>query len=110
MLAANAKNPDAAVELMKHYGSAEVQARLAEVNKQVPANLAAQEQVQDDPVIAGFVAQMANGEPMPNSEFIAAMWDPFNKMTEAIWTGAAPPEQAVEDGAALFEEQVVDLR
>jgi arabinogalactan oligomer/maltooligosaccharide transport system substrate-binding protein len=110
MLAANAKNPDPAVELMKHYGSAEVQARLAEVNKQVPANLAAQEQVQDDPVIAGFVAQTANGEPMPNSEFIAAMWDPFNKMTEAIWTGAAPPEQAVEDGAALFEEQVVDLR
>lgn len=110
MLATNAKNPDAAVALMKHYGSAEVQARLAEVNKQVPANLQAQAQAQDDPVIAGFIAQTANGVPMPNTEFIAAMWDPFNKMTEAIWTGAAEPEQAVQDGAALFDEQVMDLR
>lgn len=110
MLAQNAKAPEAAIELMKHYGSAEVQARLAEVNKQVPANLSAQQQVADDPVIAGFIAQTVNGVPMPNSEFIAAMWDPFNKMTEAIWTGAAAPEQAVQDGAALFEEQVQDLR
>lgn len=110
MLAANAKSPEAAVELMKHYGSAEVQARLAEVNKQVPANLVAQEQVADDPVIAGFIAQTENGVPMPNSEFIAAMWDPFNKMTEVIWTGAATPEQAVQDGAALFAEQVADLQ
>lgn len=110
MLAQNAKNPEAAVELMKYYGSAEVQIRLAEVNKQVPANLSAQEQVKDDPVIAGFIAQTQNGVPMPNSEFIAAMWEPFNKMTEAIWTGAATPEQAVQDGAALFEEQAADLR
>jgi arabinogalactan oligomer/maltooligosaccharide transport system substrate-binding protein len=110
MLAANAKSPDAAVALMKHYGSAEVQTRLAEVNKQVPANLEAQAAVQEDPVIAGFVAQTANGVPMPNTEFIAAMWDPFNKTTEVIWTGAAEPEQAVQDGAALFDEQVMDLR
>ncbi|WP_026370574.1 sugar ABC transporter substrate-binding protein [Kallotenue papyrolyticum] len=110
MLAANAKNSQAAVELMKYYGSADVQMQLARVNKQVPANRQAQQQVKDDPIIAGFIAQTANGVPMPNSEFINAMWDPFNKMIEVIWTGAAAPEQAVQDAAALFEESVADLK
>jgi arabinogalactan oligomer/maltooligosaccharide transport system substrate-binding protein len=110
MLAANAKNPQAAVDLMKYYGSAEVQVQLAKINKQVPANTAAQEQVKSDPIIAGFIAQSANGAPLPNTEFISAMWEPFNQTTEAIWTGAAAPEQAVQDGAALFEEKVADLK
>ncbi|KAB8141665.1 extracellular solute-binding protein [Chloroflexia bacterium SDU3-3] len=110
MLAANAKNPQAAVDLMKYYGSAEVQAQLATTNKQVPANLAAQEQVKSDPVIASFIAQSANGVPLPNTEFASAMWDPFNKMLESIWTGATAPDQAVKDGAALFDEKVVDLK
>jgi maltose-binding protein MalE len=110
MLAENANNPQAAVDLMKYYGSAEVQAQLALINKQVPANKAAQEMVKDDPIIAAFIAQAANGRPMPNSEFIAAMWDPFNKMVEAIWTGVATPEQAVADGATLFAETVQDLK
>jgi arabinogalactan oligomer/maltooligosaccharide transport system substrate-binding protein len=110
MLAANAKSPQPAVDLMKYYGSTEVQAQLAKVNKQVPANAAAQEQVKSDPIIAGFIAQTANGEPLPNTEFIDAMWDPISKTVEAIWTGASPPEQAVQDGAALFEEKAQDLR
>jgi arabinogalactan oligomer/maltooligosaccharide transport system substrate-binding protein len=110
MLAAKAKNPQAAVDLMKYYGSAEVQAKLAQINKQVPANAAAQEQVKSDPIIAGFVRQTASGVPMPNSEFISAMWDPFNKTIEVTWTGAATPEQAVQDGAALFKEKVADLK
>ncbi len=110
MLAANSKNPQAAVDLMKYYGSTDVQAQLAKINKQVPANTVAQSRVKDDPIIAGFIAQAANGRPMPNTEFISAMWDPFNKMIEAIWTGAATPDQAVKDGAALFTEKAKDLK
>jgi maltose-binding protein MalE len=110
MLAANAKNPQAAVDLMKYYGSTDVQAQLAKVNKQVPANTQAQVQVQDDPIIGGFVKQSANGVPLPNNEFVSAMWDPFGKTVEAIWTGAVPPEQAVKDGAALFDQKVADLK
>lgn len=110
MLAANAKNPEASVELMKYYGSAEVQAKLAQINKQVPANRAAQEQVKGDPIIAGFIAQAENGRPMPSSEYIAAMWEPFNKMIEAVWTGAATPEQAAVDGATLFAQKVADMQ
>ena len=110
MLSAKAKNPQPAVDLMKYYGSAEVQAQLAKVNKQVPANKAAQDAVKSDPIIAGFINQAANGVPLPNTEFIDAMWDPVGKTVEAIWTGASEPQQAVEDGAALFEEKAQDLR
>ncbi len=110
MLAANAKNAQAAADLMKYYGSEEVQVQLAEVNKQVPANTAAQEKVKSDPIIAGFINQAANGVALPNTEFIDAMWEPIGKTVEAIWTGAVAPEEAVQQGAALFEEKAQDLR
>ena len=110
MLAAKAKQPQAAADLMKYYGTAEVQSKLAQVNKQVPANKQAQDQVKSDPIIAGFIAQAANGVPLPNTQFIDAMWDPISKTVEAIWTGASAPDQATKDGAALFEEKAKDLK
>jgi arabinogalactan oligomer/maltooligosaccharide transport system substrate-binding protein len=110
MLAANAKNAQASVDLMKYYGSAEVQAQLAQVNKQVPANRQAQEQVKSDPIIAGFIAQAALGESLPNTQYIDALWDPIAKTVQAIWTGAQTPEAAVKGGAALFTTNVKDLQ
>lgn len=110
MLAHNAHEPTAAVELMKFYGTAEVQLRLAEVNRQVPANLEAQAQMADDPIIAGFIAQTEQGKPTPNNEFIAAMWAPVSQAVEAIWTGSATPEEAIEQAEALFNEQALELR
>jgi arabinogalactan oligomer/maltooligosaccharide transport system substrate-binding protein len=110
MLAVNAKQPQAAADLMKYYGTAEVQAKLAQINKQVPANKKAQDEVKSDPIIAGFIAQASNGVPMPNTQFIDAMWDPISKTVEAIWTGASAPDQATKDGAALFEEKAKDLK
>lgn len=110
MLANKAKNAKDAVEVMKFYGSTEVQTELAKVNKQVPANIKAQDAVKDDPIIAGFIAQAANGEPLPNTEFIDAMWEPTGKTVEAIWTGASAPEQAVKDGADAFDKKAKDLK
>lgn len=110
MLANQARQPEASVALMRYFGSADVQARLAEVNKQVPANAAAQEQVKDDPIIAGFIAQAANGKAMPNSEYIDALWDPLSKTVEAIWTGAQSPADAIAGGARLFEEKAALLK
>lgn len=109
MMANNAKEPEAAAELMKYWGSTEVQAQLAKVNKQVPANAAAQEQVKDDPIIGAFIAQAANGIPQPNTPFMGAMWDPMGKTVESIWNGADPAE-AVAAGAAAFDEKAQDLK
>ncbi|PDW03668.1 sugar ABC transporter substrate-binding protein [Candidatus Viridilinea mediisalina] len=110
MLAHNAHEPAAAVELMKFYGTPEVQLRLAEVNRQVPANLEAQAQMADDPIIAGFLAQTEQGKPLPNNEFIAAMWESVSQAVEAIWTGSATPEDAIEQAEALFNEKALELR
>jgi hypothetical protein len=38
------------------------------------------------------------------------MWEPIGKTVEAIWTGSSPIEQAVKDGAALFDSKANDLR
>lgn len=110
MLANKAKNAQAAADLMKYYGSEEVQAKLAEVNKQVPANKKAQEKVSSDPIIAGFIKQAANGVPLPNTEYIDAMWDPIAKTVEAIWTGAQSPADAVAGGEKLFNEKAAQLK
>lgn len=110
MLANKAKEPKAAIELMKFYGSAEAQTVLGQVNKQVPANKKAQDAVKSDVIIAGFIAQAALGEPLPNNEFIDAMWEPTGKAVEAIWTGASDPAKAVKDAEALFEKKAKDLR
>ena len=69
----------------------------------------ASEMREDDPIIAGFIAQAANGAPLPNTEFIDAMWAPTAKTVEAIWTGA-DPATAIKEGAAAFEEAAQDLR
>ncbi len=110
MLAAGAKNEKAALELMRYYGSAEFQAQMAQANKQVPANLQAQEQVKSDPVIAAFVEQTASGVPMPNTPFMDALWGPAGDAQRAIWTGAQPPDQALKDAAELARQAVEQIK
>jgi maltose-binding protein MalE len=110
MLANKAKQPEAAVALMRYFGSSEVQARLAKANKQVPANTAAQEEVKADPIVAGFINQAALGKAMPNSEFIDALWDPLAKTVEAIWTGTQSPADAIAGGAQLFNDKAALLK
>ncbi|GAC1541548.1 MAG: extracellular solute-binding protein [Herpetosiphon sp.] len=110
MLAQKSKQAKAAVDLMKFYGTAPVQVELAKVNKQVPANKQAKEQLKSDPIISGFTAQAAQGTPLPNNQYVDVMWDPVSKTVGSIWSGAATPEQAVKDGAALFKQRVKELK
>ncbi len=109
MLAAGAKNEEAALELMRYYGSAEFQAQMAQANKPVPTNLRAQEQVKSDPVIAAFIEQTASGVPMPNTPFMDALWGPAGEAQRAIWTGAQPPDQALKDAAELARQAVEQI-
>ncbi len=110
MLAAGAKNEEAALELMRYYGSAEFQSRMAQANKQVPANLQAQEQVKGDPVIVAFIEQTASGVPLPNTPFMDALWGPAGDAQRAIWTGAQPPDQALKDAAELARQAVEQIK
>src|SRR5262249_28319756 len=72
MLATEAKNPQAAVDLMKYYTSADVQAELTRLYEQIPANKSVQNKFKDDPIIAGFLNQVDRSEPLPNTVFTDA--------------------------------------
>lgn len=110
MLAAGAKNQEGAIALMKHYGSTEFQAALATANKQVPANKAAQEQVKNDPIVAAFIQQTANGVPLPNTPYMDALWGPAGEAQNAIWTGNQPIEEALTAAAQTARDQVATIK
>jgi arabinogalactan oligomer/maltooligosaccharide transport system substrate-binding protein len=110
MLAAGAKNEEGALALMKHYGGTEFQAALAQANKQVPANKAAQDQVKNDPIIAAFVQQTANGVPLPNTPYMDALWGPAGEAQNAIWTGSQPIEEALKAGAEAARTTVATIK
>jgi arabinogalactan oligomer/maltooligosaccharide transport system substrate-binding protein len=86
MLAAKAKNAQAAVDLMKWYTEEAQQVKLSKGASLVPANKAASAEVQSDPVIAAFLAQAADGVPQPNTPYMNALWDPVQKAVAAAFT------------------------
>lgn len=110
MLAEGAENPEGAAELMRYYGSAEFQAALAEANKQVPANIQAQEQVQDDETIAAFTEAANNGVPLPNTPFMDVMWAPTGEAQAAIWFGTQEPQAALDAAAEVATQNIQQIQ
>ncbi|MEW5985393.1 MAG: extracellular solute-binding protein [Chloroflexota bacterium] len=115
MMGANAVdrgNEAAVVDIMKYFGSAEVQAKLALVNGTVPANTAAlnSPEVQAVYSSAAFGAALTNGIAMPNTPFIDAQWGPVGAATAAIVSGAQTPDQALADAQAAAEETVAGMK
>jgi arabinogalactan oligomer/maltooligosaccharide transport system substrate-binding protein len=112
MMGANAVdrgNEEAVIEVMKYFGSAEVQARLALVNGTVPANSQAlnSPEVQEVYSSSAFGAALANGIAMPNTPFIDAQWGPTGAATAAIFSGSQTPEEAL-DAAQTEAESIVE--
>jgi arabinogalactan oligomer/maltooligosaccharide transport system substrate-binding protein len=95
---------------MKYYGGTEFQAALAQANKQVPANKAAQEQVKNDPIVSAFITQTGNGVPLPNTPFMDALWGPAGEAQNAIWTGNQSTEEALKAAAQVAREKVEQIK
>ena len=115
MMGANAvdRGHEAAViDVMKYFGSAEVQARLALINGTVPANseALANPDVQANLSSAAFGASLANGIAMPNTPFIDAQWGPVGDATAAIYSGAQTPEDALAAAQATAEDIVAGMK
>lgn len=110
MLAEGAQNPEGAAELMRYYGSAEFQTELARQNRQVPANKQAQEQVQDDPIIAALTEAANNGVPLPNTPFMDVMWAPTGEAQAAIWFGTQEPQAALDAAAEVATQNIEQIR
>lgn len=99
MLTPNSGHVDIAVDLMKYFTSAESQIAITKATRTIPANRAAVEsaEIQAMPDVAHFARQAAQAVPLPTTPYMSALWEPVAKALEAMWTGAAGPQQAIRD-------------
>ncbi|PKN86030.1 MAG: ABC transporter substrate-binding protein [Chloroflexi bacterium HGW-Chloroflexi-8] len=105
-------NTDLAIDIMKYFTSAEVQKKLALVNKTIPAATAALKdaEVAQLAAVVGFGAALNLGVPMSPSPFSSAQWDPVGAASGAIWTGAQEPAAAMEAAELALEEKVASMQ
>jgi arabinogalactan oligomer/maltooligosaccharide transport system substrate-binding protein len=112
MLGAHSANPALAVDVMKFVTNRANQTQMVLATGEVPANKLAlgDSKVQAIPTIAGFGAQVKNGVALPNTPFIAALWDPVSKALAAVWTGKQSVDSALVDAQAAAEKNVAALK
>jgi putative multiple sugar transport system substrate-binding protein len=115
MLSTNAEsrgNAEAALDIMKYFTSAEVQKKLALVNKTIPAPTEAlnDPEVAADPVIQGFGAALNLGVPMANHPYASAQWVPVGDASMAVWQGKQTPEEAMAAAQAAIETAVAGMK
>ena len=105
-------NADVALDIMKYFTTAEVQKKIALVNKTIPAVTAALKdpEVASLAAVVGFGAALNLGIPMSPSPFSSAQWDPVGKASAAIWTGAQTPEAAMKDAQTAAETAVAAMK
>lgn len=102
----------AAIDVMRYFGSEEMQVHLSQVNKTIPANTAAlhNEVIQELYTVANFGEALNLGIPLPNHPYIDCQWDPVGDATTAIWNGAQSPEEAMRDAQAAIEQCIAEMR
>ena len=105
-------NEAVAIDIMKYFTSGPVQAKIAAVNKTIPASTEAMKDaaVQALPTLRGFGASLNLGVPMANTPFAGAQWGPVGDATTAIWTGAQTPEEALAAAQAAIEKAIADMK
>ncbi|MDQ3248780.1 MAG: extracellular solute-binding protein [Chloroflexota bacterium] len=115
MVTANAVDrgtTEIAVDIMRYFTSADVQKALAVANKTIPAATAAvtDPEVQALPALAGFGEALNLGQPMANTPFASAQWQPVGDATAAIWSGAQTPEEAVAAAQTAIEAAIQQMQ
>lgn len=105
-------NTDLALDIMKYYTSADVQKKLALVNKTIPAQTAALKdpEVQALPAVAGFGAALNMGVPMANTPYANAQWGPVGDAVGAVWNGSQKPADAVAAAQKAIEDAVAAMK
>jgi arabinogalactan oligomer/maltooligosaccharide transport system substrate-binding protein len=101
-----------ALDIMKYFTSAEVQAQLAVASKTIPAVTGALQDpdVQALPTLKGFGASLNLGVPMANTPYASAQWGPVGDATTAVWTGAQAPEEAMAAAQEAIETAIADMK
>jgi arabinogalactan oligomer/maltooligosaccharide transport system substrate-binding protein len=103
---------DVALDVMKYFTSADVQAKLALTNKTIPAQTAAlaDPDVAALATLAGFGDALNVGVPMANTPYANAQWGPVGDATVAIFTGAQTPEEALTAAQAAIVDAISQMQ
>jgi arabinogalactan oligomer / maltooligosaccharide transport system substrate-binding protein len=84
--------------VLDFMGSEDAQLELYEAGSRPPALISAYEQVQDDPIVAGFGAAGEAGAPMPAIPQMGSVWEAWTNAYTNILSGN-DPVQAFEEAA-----------
>lgn len=100
------------LDVMKYFTSAEVQKKLALVNKTIPAASAALKdpEVAQLKTVVGFGKSLNLGVPMSPSPYSSAQWGPVGDASVAIWTGAQTPAEAMAAAEQALEAAIAAMK
>ena len=103
---------ETALDVMKYFTNAENEVSVALANKTIPANTAAlnDPQIQALATIKGFGASLNLGVPMANTPYAGAQWGPVGDATNAIWSGAQTPEEALTAAQTAVDEAIAGMK
>jgi arabinogalactan oligomer/maltooligosaccharide transport system permease protein len=87
---------DAALAFVRHMTSDEVQRRIVERLRMMPARKSARQDplFDSDPTLRASLAQLENGRLMPVATELRAVWDAMRPSYQALLAGATTPEAA----------------
>jgi len=99
MLAARAKEPEAALAFARWLASTEAARIRAVVGHQTVADRAAWEdpKISGDPVLSAFRKQLDATVPMSNAPAMRVVWEPAQRALRRVLRGAADPKPALDE-------------
>lgn len=111
-ITAGSAHKEIAYELVKYLASAEAGLVLALEGRQLHTNKAVYDnpQVQADPMLQAFRAQLDNAEPMPNRPEMTMVWSPVTTAMNKIVKGNATVEAALREADGAVKQSVAALR
>ncbi len=103
---------EAVVGFIKFVTSKAKQYEQLEVLNRLPALKAAMDHpdIENDPVLAGSIAQLAKGTPMPSVLEMRAIWDAINPEQSAVMAGTLSPAEAAANMQAAAVTGIENLQ
>lgn len=101
-------NKVAATDLAVHLSSPSVQKEFALQTYTMPTanQLASDDEIVNDPVISGFLAQTAVGTPAPTTRGMSLVYDPLSTTIEQVYSDTLPAAEALQAADAQLEEML----
>ncbi|CAH0121724.1 Cyclodextrin-binding protein [Paenibacillus sp. CECT 9249] len=102
------KYPNAA-RLFAHFASTkEAQLLDFQLTGALPANkeAAADPSVTGDEIVAGFLEQFKNSQPMPSIPEMGSVWDPIKAAMSTVWNEGKDPKEALDNAVKQINESI----